>query len=31
MESTEESIRDILDTMKTIKTHVIGVTEGKRR
>lgn len=29
MERTEESIRDILDTIKIIKMHVTGVTKGK--
>lgn len=31
MESVEESLRDIQDTLKMISTHIIGVTEGKRR
>lgn len=31
MKSTEENARDIWDTVKTNKTHVLGAIEGKRR
>lgn len=31
MESVEESVRDIQDTLKRTNTYIIGVIEGKRR
>lgn len=31
MESIEESVRDIQDTLKITHTYTIGVIEGKRR
>lgn len=31
VKSTEESVRDIWNPVKTTKTHVVGVMEGKRR